>query len=252
MYGQNNSSFYDHFSDFIDQSNPTSLAPMLVRSLTDDYESMNEAFMLANVDGNTSTGSGCTSNSYTGSPTSPLSCTSHLAYTPTTLMQQSLKSHSLLNNGFHLPVSSAAGFVGLDIGPGKRVSSTGDLDQGFKTLLHHHHHLGSPLGNESTSIIIEGMTKACRYSPEEKKERIEKYRSKRSQRNFNKKIQYACRKTLADSRPRVRGRFAKSDEVEQPVNCQDLQWNQGAGEEDDEHEEHWIDFLNSLSSNLVP
>lgn len=64
--------------------------------------------------------------------------------------------------------------------------------------------------------------------------------------------QYACRKTLADSRPRVRGRFAKNDEVEQPVNFQDLQWNQVAGEEDDEQEEHWIDFLNSLSSNLVP
>lgn len=25
-------------------------------------------------------------------------------------------------------------------------------------------------------------------------------------------MQYACRKTLADSRPRVRGRFAKNDE----------------------------------------
>ena len=25
-------------------------------------------------------------------------------------------------------------------------------------------------------------------------------------------VQYACRKTLADSRPRVRGRFAKNDD----------------------------------------
>ncbi|OAY81250.1 Zinc finger protein HD1 [Ananas comosus] len=53
-----------------------------------------------------------------------------------------------------------------------------------------------------------------RYSAEERKERIEKYRSKRNQRNFHKKITYACRKTLADSRPRVRGRFARNGEPE--------------------------------------
>lgn len=39
-----------------------------------------------------------------------------------------------------------------------------------------------------SNMIIEGMSRACRYSPEEKKERIERYRSKRNQRNFNKKI----------------------------------------------------------------
>ncbi|RVW43249.1 hypothetical protein CK203_096025 [Vitis vinifera] len=54
-----------------------------------------------------------------------------------------------------------------------------------------------------------------RYSAEERKERIDKYRAKRTQRNFNKTIKYACRKTLADSRPRVRGRFARNDEIEE-------------------------------------
>ncbi|KAM0948204.1 putative transcription factor C2C2-CO-like family [Dioscorea sansibarensis] len=56
--------------------------------------------------------------------------------------------------------------------------------------------------------------KVGRYSAEERKERIERYRSKRNQRNFQKKITYACRKTLADSRPRVRGRFARNGEME--------------------------------------
>uniref|UniRef100_A0ACD5Y3N4 Uncharacterized protein n=1 Tax=Avena sativa TaxID=4498 RepID=A0ACD5Y3N4_AVESA len=51
---------------------------------------------------------------------------------------------------------------------------------------------------------------AVRYNAEERRERIEKYRSKRNQRNFQKKITYACRKTLADSRPRVKGRFARN------------------------------------------
>lgn len=39
-----------------------------------------------------------------------------------------------------------------------------------------------------SNAIIEGMSKPYKYSPEEKKERIEKYRSKRNLRNFNKRI----------------------------------------------------------------
>lgn len=90
--------------------------------------------------------------------------------------------------------------------------------------------------------------KVGRYSVEERKEKIDRYRVKRQQRNFQKKItvmillttqptnvfhavaklcpllyllliisgflQYACRKTLADSRPRVQGRFARNVEME--------------------------------------
>lgn len=59
--------------------------------------------------------------------------------------------------------------------------------QGINMVQHSCYRSESPLSNESNAII-EGMTKACRYSPEERKERIERYRSKRNQRNFNKKI----------------------------------------------------------------
>ncbi|KAL5543785.1 hypothetical protein UlMin_007569 [Ulmus minor] len=54
------------------------------------------------------------------------------------------------------------------------------------------------------------MLKVSRYTEEERKERIERYLKKRNQRNFNKTIKYACRKTLADRRVRVRGRFARN------------------------------------------
>ncbi|KAL5206817.1 hypothetical protein ABZP36_035026 [Zizania latifolia] len=47
-----------------------------------------------------------------------------------------------------------------------------------------------------------------RYSAEERRERIDKYRSKRRHRNFSKRITYAGRKRLADGRVRVNGRFA--------------------------------------------
>ncbi|KAJ4774241.1 hypothetical protein LUZ62_015830 [Rhynchospora pubera] len=59
--------------------------------------------------------------------------------------------------------------------------------------------------------------KVGRLTQEERKAKIDRYIRKRNERNFKKKIKYACRKTLADSRPRVRGRFAKNDEFEEPT-----------------------------------
>ncbi|KAG6655941.1 hypothetical protein CIPAW_05G251300 [Carya illinoinensis] len=47
---------------------------------------------------------------------------------------------------------------------------------------------------------------------DERQEKLSRYRNKKTKRNFGRKIKYACRKALADSQPRVRGRFAKIDE----------------------------------------
>ncbi|CAL0332262.1 unnamed protein product [Lupinus luteus] len=115
--------------------------------------------------------------------------------------------------------------------------------------MQHNHSSESPLSSEC-SIIIEGMNRACAYSPEEKKVRIERYRSKRNHRNFNKKIKYACRKTLADSRPRIRGRFAKNEEIGKNPTAQ---WSYiGGGEEEDEENENWVSIFDSLvAANLV-
>lgn len=90
----------------------------------------------------------------------------------------------------------------------RRVHSTGDI----QTLN------GMTGGGTSPSSLDrpnyeDGGFKIGRYTMEERKIRIHRYQQKRTQRNFNKKIKYACRKTLADSRPRVRGRFAKNDDV---------------------------------------
>uniref|UniRef100_A0A061QT02 Cct motif-containing protein n=1 Tax=Tetraselmis sp. GSL018 TaxID=582737 RepID=A0A061QT02_9CHLO len=49
-----------------------------------------------------------------------------------------------------------------------------------------------------------------KLTPEERRLKILRYREKRNARNFQKKIKYVCRKTLADSRPRIRGRFARN------------------------------------------
>ncbi|KAK8494498.1 hypothetical protein V6N12_073493 [Hibiscus sabdariffa] len=166
-------------------------------------------------------------------------------------MQRSISSHSLQNNGLHCHLASCLNeFNDSDSGRVRRAFSTGDLEQGRKRGGGRSE---SPLSNESNaSAIIEGMSRTYRYSPEEKKERIERYRSKRNLRNFTKKIKYTCRKTLADSRPRIRGRFARNDGTEK--NVAQVEWSHhigGDSVEAHEENENWIQFLDSLSANLI-
>lgn len=51
-----------------------------------------------------------------------------------------------------------------------------------------------------------------RYTPAERRIRLERYREKRSQRNYNRRVKYDCRKMIADKRRRVQGRFVKREE----------------------------------------
>ncbi|XP_047337345.1 uncharacterized protein LOC124941124 [Impatiens glandulifera] len=64
--------------------------------------------------------------------------------------------------------------------------------------------------------------KIGKYSAEERKERIHRYLKKRNQRNFTKTIKYECRKTLADKRVRIRGRFAKNNIHEPSTSDEEL------------------------------
>lgn len=52
----------------------------------------------------------------------------------------------------------------------------------------YYHQSESPLSAESSMIIEQMSRPASPYSPQEKKVRIERYKSKRNQRNYNKKI----------------------------------------------------------------
>uniref|UniRef100_A0A7S2YZA9 CCT domain-containing protein n=1 Tax=Chloropicon laureae TaxID=464258 RepID=A0A7S2YZA9_9CHLO len=61
----------------------------------------------------------------------------------------------------------------------------------------------------------DGRVRIGTLTLEERRARILRYRQKRHERNFRKRIKYNCRKTLADSRPRIRGRFARNDEIEE-------------------------------------
>ncbi|XP_062120141.1 zinc finger protein CONSTANS-LIKE 1-like isoform X2 [Humulus lupulus] len=82
----------------------------------------------------------------------------------------------------------------------RRAFSEGDiktLGNGNISLIHSPH--------ERPMIISKSIS-------EERKEKLSRYRNKKTKRNFGRKIKYACRKALADNQPRIRGRFAKTEE----------------------------------------
>ncbi|XP_031268766.1 zinc finger protein CONSTANS-LIKE 1-like isoform X2 [Pistacia vera] len=71
------------------------------------------------------------------------------------------------------------------------------------------------LGNDNMSFIHSPheqpvMITTC--PTEDRREKLSRYRNKKTKRNFGRRIKYACRKALADSQPRIRGRFAKTEE----------------------------------------
>ncbi|OWZ23542.1 hypothetical protein PHMEG_0001568 [Phytophthora megakarya] len=50
------------------------------------------------------------------------------------------------------------------------------------------------------------------YSPAERRERLKRFHEKRKLRVYHKRIKYDCRKRLANSCPRIKGRFVRKSE----------------------------------------
>jgi hypothetical protein len=55
------------------------------------------------------------------------------------------------------------------------------------------------------------------FSSMEREARVHRYREKKKNRKFEKTIRYATRKTYAEARPRIKGRFAKRSDMEAEV-----------------------------------
>ncbi|KAL7572534.1 hypothetical protein ACA910_000357 [Epithemia clementina (nom. ined.)] len=70
----------------------------------------------------------------------------------------------------------------------------------------------------AASMTMELLNKDGRigiYLPEARKARIARFHAKRARRIWRKRIKYDCRKKLADSRPRIKGRFVKRSDMEE-------------------------------------
>ncbi|CAH2044035.1 unnamed protein product [Thlaspi arvense] len=93
------------------------------------------------------------------------------------------------------------------------------------------HHSWSPVGNQSSNEVR--VTKLDR-----REEALLKFRRKRNQRCFDKKIRYVNRKRLAERRPRVKGQFVrKMNGVNVDLNGQPDSADYDDEEEEEEEEE---------------
>lgn len=72
-------------------------------------------------------------------------------------------------------------------------------------------------GGGTTTFSLELLNKDGRigiYLPEARRARIARFHAKRAKRIWRKRIKYDCRKKLADSRPRIKGRFVKRSDMD--------------------------------------
>lgn len=67
--------------------------------------------------------------------------------------------------------------------------------------------LETPDSINTDSVVLIGA-----YTKEQRRERIDRFRAKKKRRVWRKQIKYDCRKRLADTRPRVKGRFVSRKE----------------------------------------
>lgn len=69
----------------------------------------------------------------------------------------------------------------------------------------------------SSGIVVSGGQGATQLCGMDREARVLRYREKRKNRKFEKTIRYASRKAYAETRPRIKGRFAKRTEIDSDV-----------------------------------
>ena len=76
--------------------------------------------------------------------------------------------------------------------------------------------VSDPFGRQYNNLS-DSTTQATQLSGMDREARVLRYREKRKNRKFEKTIRYASRKAYAETRPRIKGRFAKRTETEVEV-----------------------------------
>mmetsp|Transcript_16355 Transcript_16355/g.17090 ORF Transcript_16355/g.17090 Transcript_16355/m.17090 type:complete len:214 (+) Transcript_16355:42-683(+) len=88
------------------------------------------------------------------------------------------------------------------------------------------------------------------YTREERQILIEKFRAKKKRRVWRKQIKYDCRKRLADTRPRVKGRFVSRKEKDGNSDGDSESMNNAEAEiEIGPYDDHSVESFSSTSSS---
>ncbi|KAG5185696.1 hypothetical protein JKP88DRAFT_262642 [Tribonema minus] len=80
----------------------------------------------------------------------------------------------------------------------------------------HNAALASAVHLELPPPPADGVARVGAYTRAERAARLERFHAKRARRIWRKKIKYDCRKKLADSRPRLKGRFVTAKDLNGP------------------------------------
>lgn len=76
--------------------------------------------------------------------------------------------------------------------------------------------ISNPFGRQYNNVP-DSTNQAAQLTGIDREARVLRYREKRKNRKFEKTIRYASRKAYAETRPRIKGRFAKRPEMEVEV-----------------------------------
>ncbi|KAL4566435.1 hypothetical protein LXL04_030550 [Taraxacum kok-saghyz] len=148
--------------------------------------------------------------------------------TPTSFLNSTLDNFHLCHMAYKALLFFKASLP--EVTPGSYSNTTVDWSRvyEFSFLPFHNGNLIEEVvgsSSNSTTLSLEGKrqpddelknTKSFKYTPMSRQDRVLRYFEKKKTRKYEKKlIKYSSRKTYAQTRPRIRGRFARRSQVDE-------------------------------------